>query len=148
MWEGPKNNVTILEKVVRLTIGIALKSQHSESYIEQLMTLDEESQCHLGEVVEECMEAIYEGTSSQSSTASGAATSEAPSDLDSSKLGRGFDAEDPLPGSESQMSEDERKFRNMQKQALIAERECLQLRDKNTVLERDVALLRTECDTL
>ena len=34
LWAGPKANITKLEKIVRQTIGIALKSARSEIYIE------------------------------------------------------------------------------------------------------------------
>ena len=76
------------------------------------MTLDEDSQEHLGEVVQACMEAIYEGTSSRGSAASGAATSEAQSDLGGSRIGRGLDADD-LNIGKSPSEEDERKYHDM-----------------------------------
>ena len=43
LWTGPKENISRLELIVRQTIGVALKSNRSEAYIERLMALDEES---------------------------------------------------------------------------------------------------------
>ena len=156
LWTGPKENISRLELIVRQTIGVALKSNRSEAYIERLMALDEESQEDLGNIVQSCLAAIYEnGSSSRGSAISNS----------SSEMKGGRYSED-VPGqgriglraTVSELSEaeisieasminlDERKHRDLQRQALIAERECLQLREKINGLERDIALYRTEND--
>ena len=67
LWTGPKGEITRLEMIVRQTIGVALKSQRSANYIEKVMELDEDAQEDLGVIVQSCLEAIYEGSSSRSS---------------------------------------------------------------------------------
>ena len=49
--------------IVKQTIAIALKSGKAANYIEQLMTLNEETQECLGAIVEECLAAIDDGNS-------------------------------------------------------------------------------------
>ena len=49
--------------ILKQTIAIALKSGKAANYIEQLMTLDEETQECLGAIVEECLAAIDDGNS-------------------------------------------------------------------------------------
>jgi len=43
LWTGPKCEQTRIELIVRQTIGVALKSQRSAIYIEQVMALDDEA---------------------------------------------------------------------------------------------------------
>ena len=117
------------------------------------MTLDEEEQEDLGVVVQSCLESIYEGNSSRSSIRSDPDIDRSDSMIsDVNREGRiKLDAEienltDNLAAS--QITVDERKHRDLQRQALIAERESQQLRENCTELERNVALLRTENEQL
>lgn len=70
MWTASKVNMGNLELVVRQTIGIALKSSKAETYIEQLMGLEEDVQEDLGAIVESCLGSIEDGSSSRSSALS------------------------------------------------------------------------------
>ena len=121
------------------------------------MTLDEEEQEDLGVVVQSCLESIYEGNSSRSSIRSDPDIDRSDSLIsDVNREGRiKLDAEienltDSLADNlaASQITVDERKHRDLQRQALIAERESQQLRENCTELERNVALLRTENEQL
>lgn len=121
------------------------------------MTLDEEEQEDLGVVVQSCLESIYEGNSSRSSIRSDPDIDRSDSMIsDVNREGRiKLDAEienltDSLADNlaASQITVDERKHRDLQRQALIAERESQQLRENCTELERNVALLRTENEQL
>ena len=51
----------LLELVVKETISIALKSSKASDYIEQLMTLEEETQEFLQTIVEVCLGSLEEG---------------------------------------------------------------------------------------
>ena len=155
LWTGPQNDICQLELLVRQTIGIALKSHRSEVYIERLMALSEESQEYLGAIVQTCLEAIYEGGmhGSRDSVTSGDDSMRGSEDgpPGSGRIGLRATVENPdddIPIEVQQINVDERKRRDLQRAALLAERESLQLREKNTGLERDIAIFRTENDQL
>ena len=116
LWTGPKGEITRLEMIVRQTIGVALKSQRSANYIEKVMELDEDAQEDLGVIVQSCLEAIYEGSSSRSSIRSEPDVFDRMDSFTSSdgqRQGRiGLDPEvDNL--ASSQITVDERKHRDL-----------------------------------
>ena len=102
------------------------------------MELAEEEQEHLSALVQSSMAQIYEGSSDRSSYNS---------DTDGDNSARSglfiLDPDECQPGS-SRVNVDERKLRELQRQALIAERESRQVQEKNLVLGRDIAMLKTE----
>ena len=70
MWVGKFDYNDPVELAIRQTLGVALKSRKGADYIEQLMTLDPESQEHLGAIVKTCLSAIDDRCSSKSSSRS------------------------------------------------------------------------------
>ena len=149
MWKGSKDFsvVTKLELAVRQTIGVALKSQKAENYIEQLMELDEGAQEDLGAIVEACLGAIDECTSSRGSEQS--IGEEIKSCSDNPTSSRTFESLDAVHiRSLGLTSSQEIKHKDLYKQVIIVENEAKALREKNVMLDREVLRLAAENELL
>ena len=93
------------------------------------MALSEESQEYLGEIVQSCLAAIYEGSGSRSSVTSHDDSMRGSEDgPGSGRIGLRATVDNPdedIPVEIEQIKVDERKRRDLQRQALLAERESL-----------------------